>query len=76
MTARPAPSERLTLRIPEVAKQLGVGTSTVQRWVASGDLISCRPGGVVLIKPSDLEAFIDSTREGRGVRRPRLKAIR
>lgn len=59
--------ERLTYRMNEVAEQLGVGTSTVQRWVASGELVHIRPGGVVLITPADLHAFLASHREGRGV---------
>jgi excisionase family DNA binding protein len=60
-------NERLTLRIPEVADQLGVSTSTVQRWVASGDLPAIRPpsGGVVLILPTDVAAFLEANREGR-----------
>jgi excisionase family DNA binding protein len=58
---------RLTLRMPEVAEQLGVGLSTVQRWTASGQLVSVRVGGVVLITPADLDAFLASHREGKGV---------
>lgn len=58
---------RLTYRMPEVAEQLGVGTSSVQRWVASGELTAVRVGGVVLITPEDLNAFLASHREGRGV---------
>lgn len=59
---------RLTYRMPEVAEQLGVAPSTVQRWVAAGDLVAIRPSkGVVLIDPADLDAFLASHREGRGV---------
>lgn len=58
---------RLALRMPEVAAQLGVGTSTVQRWVAAGELTAVRVGGVVLITPADLEQFLTSHREGRAV---------
>lgn len=58
---------RLALRMNEVAAQLGVGTSSVQRWVASGELVAVRVRGVVLITPADLDAFLASHREGRGV---------
>lgn len=59
---------RLTYRMNEVADQLGVAPSTVQRWVAAGDLVAIRPSrGVVLIDPDDLTAFLASHREGRGV---------
>lgn len=57
---------RLAYRMPEVAELLGVGESTVQRWCASGVLPTIRPpgGGVVLIKPDDLDRFLDQHREG------------
>ena len=60
---------RLTLRLREVAEQTGASLTTVKGWVASGELPSVRPsgkpGGVVLVKPADLEAFLDRHREGR-----------
>lgn len=61
---------RLTLRLPEVAELTGASTSTVQRWVASGDLPAVRPpgGGVVLIRPADLETFLEAHLEGRGIK--------
>lgn len=63
---------RLALRMPEVAEQLGVGLSTVQRWVASGALIHVRPSpGVVLIQPDDLAAFLAAHREGNELHRRR-----
>lgn len=54
---------RRCLRMPEVAEQLGVATSTVQRWVAAGQLASVRPGRVVLIEPAALEEFLARHRE-------------
>ncbi len=65
---------RLTLRMPEVAEQLGVGLSTVQRWVAAGTLPASRVGGVVLIHPADLQALLDGSREGKGVKPKRLRS--
>lgn len=62
-TARSAPA-RLTLRIPEVAEQLGVATSTVQRWTASGALAHYKVGGVVLIRPDDVDTYLAGHREG------------
>lgn len=66
-------SPRLTYRMPEVAEALGVGLSSVQRWVASGDLEHIRPpgGGVVLITPKQLDAFLERHREGKAVKRLR-----
>ncbi len=66
---------RVTLRIGEVAERLGVGSSTVQRWVATGRLPHVRVGGVVLIRPDALDAFLTAHTEGddlsprRGARR-------
>ncbi len=67
MTQERAP--RLTLRMTEVAEQLGVGTSTVHRWVQSGRLMHHKVGGVVLIRPADIEAFLEAHREGRCIAR-------
>jgi excisionase family DNA binding protein len=63
----PVPPPRLTWRLSEVAEALGVSVSTVSRWAAGGRLRSVRIRGVVLIKPADLEAFLDEHREGHGV---------
>lgn len=71
--------KRLTLRMKEVAAQTGVSLTTVKGWCATGALTSVRIGGVVLVKPDDLEAFLDAHREGlhvtplRAVARPRRK---
>lgn len=55
---------RVTLRIPEVADQTGVSVRTVGRWVTTGRLASVRVGGVVLVRPVDLEAFLAAHVEG------------
>lgn len=57
-------SVRRTYRLAEVARQLGVDTSTVSRWAADGRLTSIRVGGVVLIRPEDLEQFLAAHAEG------------
>lgn len=73
MSALP-PQPRLTLRMREVAELTGASLTTVKGWVSSGRLTSVRPegpGGVVLIRPADLEAFLDSHLEGVNARRRR-----
>lgn len=65
---------RLTLRMREVAEQTGVSLTTVKGWCAGGELPSVRVGGVVLVKPADLEDFLDRHREGLHVRPP-LRAV-
>jgi excisionase family DNA binding protein len=57
---------RLTYREAEVATMLGVDRSTVSRWVASGRLKHVRINGVRLIRPRDVEAFLDEHTEGGG----------
>ncbi len=60
-------STRLTLRMREVAQLTGVSLTTVKGWCSSGRLTSVRIEGVVLVKPSDLEAFLDAHRDGQSV---------
>jgi excisionase family DNA binding protein len=58
---------RLTYRMREVAEITGASLTVVKGWVSSGRLTSIQPagpGGVVLIKATDLEAFLDAHREG------------
>lgn len=55
---------RIAYRVQEVAEQLGVADATVYRWVADGELRHVRINGVRLIRPADLEAFMDAHTEG------------
>lgn len=61
---------RLTFRCHEIADQLGVGVSTVKRWVASGELTHYRVGGVVLIDADAVDVFLNAHREGNHIPRP------
>lgn len=70
------PLRRLTFRLTEVAEQLGVNPRTVGRWAASGRLTSVRIRGVVLIKPDDLERFLNEHREGQDIAPRRARATR
>jgi excisionase family DNA binding protein len=56
------PSKRLTWRMREVAELAGVSLGTVKNWTSSGRLVSVRIGGVVLVKPEDLEAHREGNR--------------
>ena len=49
--------------IKSVATALEVSPRTVRRWIANGDLIAHRPGGLVRIAESDLRAFLAVHRE-------------
>jgi excisionase family DNA binding protein len=49
--------------IQEVAELLVVSTRTVRRWIANGDLIAHRPGGIIRIAEDDLRAFLALHRE-------------
>lgn len=73
---------RLALRMKEVADLTGASLTVVKGWCASGRLVTVRPNGpngVVLVMPADLEAFLQSNRDGlavaplRAVARPRRK---
>jgi excisionase family DNA binding protein len=50
--------------IKAVAEALDVSSRTVRRWIANGDLIAHRSGGVVRIAEGDLRAFLALLREG------------
>ena len=50
--------------IKAVAEALDVSTRTIRRWIANGDLIVHRVGGVVRIAEGDLRAFLALHREG------------
>jgi excisionase family DNA binding protein len=49
--------------IQEVAELLVVSPRTVRRWIANGDLIAHRPGGIIRIAEDDLRAFLALHRE-------------
>ena len=49
--------------IKAIAEALEVSPRTVRRWIANGDLIAHRPGGLVRIAESDLRAFLAVHRE-------------
>jgi excisionase family DNA binding protein len=72
--AASAEPKRLTLRMREVAALTGVSLALVKTWCAAGDLPTVRIGGVVLVKPKDLEDFLEAHREGLHVRPP-LRAV-
>jgi len=50
------------LTVRQVAEDLNVSTRTVHRWIASGNLIAHRVGGVVRIAAADLRAFLAAHR--------------
>jgi excisionase family DNA binding protein len=49
------PINRTTLRIDEVARELGISEKTVRRRIRDGSLRAVRLGGVVLVRCDDLE---------------------
>ena len=50
--------------IKAVAEALEVSPRTVRRWIANGDLVVHRVGGVVRVSEGDLRAFLALLREG------------
>jgi excisionase family DNA binding protein len=67
---------RLTLRVHEVAEQLGVHRSTVARWVTAGDLPHIKVNGCVLIRPEQLDLFLAAHTEGDDLARQRHSSTR
>lgn len=67
---------RRTLRLAEVAEDLGVSVRTVGGWAAEGLLPSVRVKGVVLIRPQDLDAFLARHLEGNDIDRQRHRSTR
>lgn len=57
----PAPTEQL-LRKREVAEQLRISTRTVERLIASGDLLPVRLGGSVRIRVEDVRELVERSR--------------
>lgn len=67
---------RLTLRMREVAELTGASLTTVKGWVSSGRLTHIQPegrGGLVLIRPADLDEFL--ARHLEGVNAAPLRAV-
>jgi len=58
------------LSVAEAAERLGVSGKTVWRLIDAGDLMCIRIGTRVLVRPSDLDSFINDRVE----RRPMEKA--
>ena len=53
---------RLTLRVDEVAKAVGVSVRTVQGWVSNGRLTASKPDRVLLIPLADVLRLLEETR--------------
>jgi excisionase family DNA binding protein len=50
------------MSVPEIAREFGFAPATVRRWIATGSLPFARtPGGKFLVRPSDLEAVLNSS---------------
>lgn len=52
------------LTLAEVAKQLRTSVQTVRYWIYLGKLPSYKPGRSVLIRATDLEAFVQASEQG------------
>ncbi len=52
-------TERLALRVPEVAELLGTPPRTVYRWIAEGRLPMIRIGRVILVPRRGLEDWLE-----------------
>jgi len=55
-------SEEPLLSVSKIAKQFGLGTQTVRRWIASGELKHLRIGGSIRIKAEDIQEFIAASK--------------
>lgn len=51
---------RMGYRASEVAEVTGISLRTIQRRIADGTLVAHRCGGVVLVYPEDLDAWLGS----------------
>ena len=52
-------TDRLALRVPEVAELLGTPQRTIYRWIAEGRLPTIRVGRVVLVPRRALEEWVE-----------------
>lgn len=50
----------MALPYDEARRLVGVSEKTLRRWVAAGELPVVEVGGVRLIRPADLEEFLDN----------------
>lgn len=59
-------TEERLLTVAEIADSLQVDEQTVRRWIRQGRLVAHNLGGKAgyRIRRSDLQAFLDKTREG------------
>jgi len=62
-------SQRLLLRIPEVAETLGIGRTKIYELIATGELPTIRVGRAVRISVSTLQKWVEN-REQQGISIP------
>jgi len=62
-------SQRLLLRIPEVAETLGIGRAKIYELIATGELPTIRVGRAVRISVSTLQKWVEN-REQQGISMP------
>jgi excisionase family DNA binding protein len=63
MTTKSTRAERF-LTVPQVAERLGVSARSIWRWLDERELIAHRFGRLVRISEADLQAFLDSKKQG------------
>jgi excisionase family DNA binding protein len=54
-------SEAPMLSVRDISKHFHVETSTVRRWLASGELRHIRIGGSIRVKVEDVQEFIEAS---------------
>ena len=64
MTSAETTSTGLLLRIPEAARALAIGRSTVYELIANGDLETVHIGRSARVTTDSIAAFIDRRRSG------------
>jgi excisionase family DNA binding protein len=66
------------LTLTQVAERLSTPAATVRYWTAIGKLPAFKPGRQLLVKESDLEAFVDASAVGdqRVVRAKLARAVK
>ena len=65
MIIKDRPIERIAYRVSEAAETCGIGVTMMREIVARGEIRSFRLGRRILIRKSDLQAWIDEHAEGR-----------